>query len=168
MKSLVIYTSHFGNTRKIAEAVASGLRHHGSAQTLMVDDVRAQLPAGTDLVVIGGPTEQHGMTEPLIRFFARLEPGALAGIDAAAFDTRLRWPRWLSGSAAAAIEARLREMDAQLIAPAQSFFIKGIAGTGGRNTAELDSGEVERAQAWANSLADSLRASAPAAPRSVN
>lgn len=165
MKSVVMYASHFGNTRKIAEAIASSLRTKGSVQLFSVDDAPACLPAGTDLVVIGGPTEQHGMTEPLIRFFARLESGALAGIHAAAFDTRLRWPRWLSGSAAGAIEARLREMDARLVAPAQSFFIKGIAGTGGRNTAALDADEVERAQAWATALAESLLASVPATPR---
>lgn len=168
MNSVVLYTSHFGNTRMIAEAIGSGLRTQGAVRLVAIEDAPARLLAGTDLVLIGGPTEQHGMTAPLIQFFARLEPGSLAGVPAVAFDTRLRWPRWLSGSAATAIEAHLREMDARVVAPAQSFYIKGIMGTGGRNTAELDAGEVERAEAWAASLADSLRASASLAAQTTS
>ena len=164
MTSIVVYASHFGNTRKIAEAIAAGLRSCGPAQVYAAEEAPNRLPMRTTFVVIGGPTEQHGMTEPLTRFFARLEPSTLNGVAAAAFDTRLRWPRWLSGSAATTIATRLREAGAELIAPEESFYIKGIAGTGGRNTAELAAGEVERAQAWAAALAASVVSRSAATP----
>ena len=163
MKTIVIYASRYGNTRKVAEAIASALQPRGSTLLLAADDTPGYLPQGTDLVIIGGPTEQHGMTEVIARLFARLGTDALSGVAAAAFDTRLRWPRWLSGSAAAGITHRLRAAGARVIAPEESFFIKGAMGTGGHDTAELDAGELERAAAWAVSLAESMRATTLAA-----
>ena len=58
-----------------------------------------KFPQGTDLIVIGGPTEMHRITEPLAEVLHRIEPETLHGVAAATFDTRLRWPRWLAGSA---------------------------------------------------------------------
>jgi flavodoxin len=164
VKSIVIYTSHFGNTRAIAEAIAEGLRMRGAARVLSVEEVGSTLPERADLVVIGGPTEAHGMTPPLTEWLGRLEPDALRGMVAVGFDTRLRWPRWLSGSAGYDITEKLRQAGARVIAPAESFFIKGIAGTGGSKTATLQDGELERAAAWGVSLADRLELAAPAAP----
>lgn len=163
MKAIVIYASRYGNTRKVAEAIAGALQRRGSALVLAAGDVPGYLPEGTDLVVVGGPTEQHGMTEEITRLFARLGPDALAGIAAAAFDTRLHWPRWVSGSAGAGITRKLRGAGARLIAPEESFFINGAMGTGGRNTAELESGELEHAAAWAASLAARAEPRMPAA-----
>jgi flavodoxin len=154
MKSVVVYASHFGNTKRIAEAIAEGLRTYGQSLVFATEDVPTLMLEDADLVVIGGPTEQHGMTEPLSRFLNRLTlhaPGAVA-----IFDTRLRWPRWLSGTAAGNVSARLREAGAHIVAPEESFFIKGVVGTGGRDTAELDEGEVERAHAWAIALGEQV------------
>ncbi len=156
VNSIVIYASHFGNTKRIAEAIAGGLQSRGAAQLLSADEAPATFPVGTDLVVIGGPTEVHRMTQPLVQFFDRIGSDALRGIASAGFDTRLRWPRWLSGSAGAYITQKLRHAGARVIVPAESFFIKGTASTAGDKSPELDSGELERAAAWGVSLAVSL------------
>jgi flavodoxin len=156
MNSVVIYASRFGNTQRIAAAIADGLRASGPVQVVAAEEAPATFPAGTDLVVIGGPTEQHRMTEPVARLFDRMASAALSGIAAAAFDTRLRWPRWLSGSAAADIAEMLHQAGARVIAPPESFYIKGAAGTGGHNTAKLDAGELERAASWGAALAAAL------------
>jgi flavodoxin len=145
MKSVVVYASHFGNTRKIAEAVAEGLRTHGQSLVFATDDAPTLLLEDADLVVIGGPTEQHGMTEPLSRFLTRLAPHAPGAV--AVFDTRLRWPRWLSGSAATTVSTRLRGAGAHVVAPEESFFVKRVAGTDGHEPAELEVGELARARA---------------------
>ncbi len=163
MNSIVIYASRYGNTRKIAEAIAVGLQSHGTAQVVSVDDVPAALPAGTDLVVIGGPTEEHGLTEAIVRFFDRMGPEMWRGTAAAAFDTRLHWPRWISGSAGASIAQHLRQAGARLIAPEESFFIKGPGSVRGQ-TPELEAGEAERATAWAASLTGMLESSAQTSP----
>jgi flavodoxin len=154
--SIVIYGSHYGNTKRIAEAIADGLRSCRAVQVFPVEEAPVILPARTDLVVIGGPTEQHQMTEAVVRFCDRMAPGALRDVAVAAFDTRLRWPRWLSGSAAAGIAKRLRQAGALVIAPPESFFVQGTAATPGGKVPELEAGELERATAWGASLAASL------------
>jgi flavodoxin len=155
VNSIVIYGSRHGNTRKIAEAIAGGLRRRGPVQLIAADAAPSVLPKNTDLVVVGGPTEGHRMTEPIARFFDRIDRGALKGTPAAGFDTRLRWPLWLSGSAGAGITARLRQSGAQVIAPELSFFVAG-------KYPALEPGELERATAWGASLADKVEARVPA------
>jgi hypothetical protein len=61
----------------------------------------------------------------------------------------LRWPEWLSGSAAAGIAQRLHQARANVIGPGVSFFVSG-------KLPVLEPGEVERAAAWAASLAARL------------
>jgi hypothetical protein len=68
---------------------------------------------------------------------------------AIAFDTRLRLPRCLSGSAASGIGRKLRHAGARVVAPGESFFVT--------RAPALEEGEVERAAAWAASLAGRLR-----------
>jgi len=154
MNSLVIYGSRHGNTRKLAEAIAAELRKHGAAQLMSAEEVPSVLPERTDLVVVGGPTEAHRMTEPVKELFARLGKGALIGIKAAAFDTRLRWPKWLSGSAGSGIVKALERAGAGVFAPEVSFYVSG-------NLPVLEPGELERAAAGAASLAARLESRVP-------
>lgn len=157
MNSVVIYGSRHGNTRKVAEAIAGELRKHGAVQLVSAEKAPTLLPEQTDLVVVGGPTEAHRMTEPLARFLDRVPGGALAGKSAAGFDTRLRWPRWLSGSAGSGIVERLDWRGAHVIAPEESFFVSG-------KLPVLEPGELERAAAWAASLAAKLESTKPVRP----
>jgi flavodoxin len=159
MNSVVIYASRYGNTKKIAEAIAEGLRQYGTAQLSAAEEAPKRLPEGTELVVIGGPTESHGMTEALAEVFDHMEPEALAGVVAATFDTRLRWPRWLAGSAGVGASNKLQQAGARMIAPAESFFIKNAEKGAAPN---LEPGELERATQWATALAEQAR-SEPAA-----
>jgi flavodoxin len=144
---MVIYGSRHGNTQRVAKAIAEELRGHGSVDLLAVEDAPGVLAKKAfDLIVVGGPTEAHRMSVPLADFFERIEPGALEGKAAAGFDTRLGWPMWLSGTAAAGIATKLREAGARVIAPEASFVVAG-------KYPELRSGELERAAAWASALA---------------
>jgi flavodoxin len=144
MHSLVIYASRSGNTRRVAEAIANRLGERGSVDLRPVDEAPMEIEPDVDLVVIGGPTERHGLTPPVVEFFDRLVPQALAGRHAVGFDTRLRWPEWLSGSAGASITDRLRSLGATVVAPEESFFVT--------MKPELEPGEVERASEWAAGL----------------
>jgi flavodoxin len=145
MHSLVIYASRSGNTQRIAEAIADGLRTRGPVELQPAAEAPSAIPPEIDLVVIGGPTEAHGMTAPMKEFLDRLAPDALKGRRAAGFDTRLRWPLLLSGSAGAGITGRLHAQHANVVAPEESFFVT--------RKPELEPGEVERAAAWAAGLA---------------
>ena len=154
MNSIVIYGSRHGNTHKIAEAIASELRRHGTANLFAIDEAPSTFPKA-DLVVVGGPTEAHRMTQAMVEFFDRFGKGELEGIAAAGFDTRLAWPRWLSGSAATGITARLRQAGARVIGPEASFTVAG-------KYPVLQPGELERATAWAAMLAAQVESRAPA------
>jgi hypothetical protein len=65
---------------------------------------------------------------------------------AAAFDTRFRWPVFLSGSAARAIADRLKVKGARLVAKPGSFFVE-------RSEGSLADGELDRAGVWAHQMA---------------
>jgi flavodoxin len=147
MKSLVIYDSTSGNTRRLAEAVADALRARGEVELLSAHDAPAALPAA-DLVLIGGPTERRTLTDPMARFLDRLAPGSLRGLATAAFDTRLRWPHLLSGSAAEDIAKRLRAAGARLVLRPESFLVS--------MKPELEPGETDRARVWAIGAADAV------------
>jgi len=123
MKSIVVYASRFGNTRKLAEAIADELQTSGSVRLVAADEASPVLLKETDLLVIGCPTEGHRMMEPVSRFFERIGPTALHGMAAVAFDTRLGWPPWLLGSAAAEITKRLRAASARQVLPSESFLV---------------------------------------------
>lgn len=144
MDSLVIYATRTGNTRTIAEAIAGSLHDHGSAHLLSVEEARNGMPTGIGLLVVGGPTEGHGMTEPMVAWLDHLDGGALDGVPTAVFDTRLWWPKLLSGSAADGIADRVLALGARLVVPPESFIVT--------MKPELQPGEVERAAAWGADL----------------
>lgn len=64
MRALVVYESLFGNTEAVARAVAAGLAspHVSAVDVVEVHDAPASVPAGVDLVVVGGPTHAFGLT----------------------------------------------------------------------------------------------------------
>jgi flavodoxin len=157
VKSLVVYSTRTGNTRRTAEAIAEGLRAGGSVDVRSVTDDLAPLPDDVDILVVGGPTEGHGMTPPIASFLDGLPDGACAGRAAVAFDTRLQWPRWLSGSAADGIRQRLERAGAARPVPTESFAVT--------MKPELVSGELDRARAWGAALAAGL---APAGSAALN
>ena len=68
MKSIVVYSTRSGNTRQIAAAIADVLRSHGPVDLLAAETAPRRLTPGTDLLVVGGPTEGHRMTPPIERF----------------------------------------------------------------------------------------------------
>ena len=150
MKSVVYYASHSGNTERAASVIADALRTHGPVELLNVSDGPGAISDEVDLVVVGGPTEGHGMIPEMVEFLDRLPDRALAGRAAAAFDTRLNWPRWASGSAAAGIRQRLETAGARDPVPMESFIVS--------MKPEISDRELERAGAWAASLASRLMA----------
>jgi flavodoxin len=144
MNTCIYYASRSGNTRKIAEAMADALHARGLVRVHALEGSPPSVPADADLVIVGGPTEGHGATPAVTAFLDGIPAGALRDRAVAAFDTRLDWPKWLSGSAASVIGARLESLGARLIAPPQSFIVS--------TKPELAPGELQRAGLWAGSL----------------
>ncbi len=143
MNSLVVYGSKFGNTQRVAEAIAKGLGSHGVARVLQVQDPYALTLDAVDLLVIGGPTQAHGMSPELRVYLDALISRAPAGMRAATFDTRLKGPGFLWGSAAKAIADQLCKAAFTVVAPPESFLVEGM------KEPQLVDGEEHRAEAWA-------------------
>jgi flavodoxin len=150
MKAVVIYDSRSGYTAAIAHEVGEVLRRTMDVEVLHVTAADASELSGVHLLVVGGPTEGHGATLPMREWLAGLGTDTLAGIPAAAFDTRINWPKLLSGSAAGEISRSLRHAGVhELVAP-ESFIVSG------RVNPMPGPAELEHVTAWATTLAESL------------
>ena len=149
MNTLVVYDSQYGNTEQIARAVATRLETLGPVHLLFVREPTAIDLAGIDLLVVGGPTQGHGASPQLRGWVEALPDPALQGKPTATFDTRLRWPAFLAGSAARAVAKTLERQGARLVTPPESFLVAGGEGP-------LAEGELDRAGRWATALASAV------------
>jgi hypothetical protein len=168
MKALVMYESMFGNSERVARAVAEGLAEHVE---VVVRDVTSspggEVPVGTDLLVVGGPTHAFSMSRPgtredairqgagqglatrgLREWLDGLDPD-LHGLAAATFDTRVTRVRRLPGSAARSAARVLRRRGVRMLVLPESFFVDDVAGP-------LSPDEITRARAWGERLAAQL------------
>jgi flavodoxin len=144
VKALVLYDSKFGNTERIAEAVALALQESVPTRLASIADVGdcAEALAGVDLLLVGGPTHRHGISVPLRETLERLEGPAFGGMRVAVFDTRPHGTRLLTGSAAVRLARLLRRRGAWLVVPPASFVVESAEGP-------LERGELEHARDWA-------------------
>jgi flavodoxin len=142
MKTLVVYETGFGNTERIACAVAEALDEQGEARVSPVGGISGLRAGEIDLLVVGAPTQRHGLPDEIRELLEGVPKGALRGMRALAFDTRYRGPRLVRGSAAKDIAGLLRNLGCRVLAPPESFFVKGEEGP-------LEPGEEYRAKAWA-------------------
>jgi flavodoxin I len=143
---LVVYDSKFGNTRTIAAHIGDAL---GAGSDIAVDVLSTgdinDFPEDLDVLVLGAPTQRHGLEDTMRQFLESLPPGRLSGLPVAVFDTRMQWPKVLSGSAADGIAKRLSGLGAQLVVKPESFFVADKEGP-------LREGETERAAEWGRKL----------------
>jgi len=168
MGALVIYESMFGNTKRVAEAIADGIRQHMPVNLLEVSQAPLQIGPEYDLVVAGGPTHAHGMTTsrtrssaadraagPLVsagigvrEWLGQLAPTTTA-TSAAAFDTRIKGPKVLTGSAAGSFSRLLEDKGFRVISEPESYLVGAKAPQGDA----LLEGELSQATAWGRALA---------------
>lgn len=148
MLIVVIYDTKFGNTEKIAQAIARGAGSAGSVQVMDTTQAGASLKERPDLLLVGGPTQKRGAT-PSLRGLVESLPASLQGVPAASFDTRYRGTTWIMGSAAAEVAKRFGKAGGRLVAPPESFF---VARGGPLERQGLEAGELERAEAWGRAV----------------
>jgi hypothetical protein len=172
MRALVVYESMFGNTRTVAEAIGEGIAAHMPVEVVEVASAPTAIPADVALLVVGGPTHAHGQTNVKTRADAAQRAGdrlvshgdgirewlevvrPLGGpVSAAAFDTRIKGPELLWGSAAKAAAIELGERGLRVIDKPHSFLVGGPTGP---LFDRLIAGQRERAVEWGASLAAGL------------
>ena len=169
--ALVVYESMFGSTRLVADAVTSGLRLGGlDASLVAVGSAPAELRAGVDLLVVGGPTHAFSLSRPATRANAVTQGAspddAVIGLRewltalrlqgsrppaVAAFDTRVTKVRWLPKAAGPAALRLARKLGMRTMARAEGFLVDDVRGP-------LVDGELERAVGWGRGLAETWAA----------
>lgn len=142
MNILVIYDSTYGTTEQVAQAIVDALGGRASVRLMRVNKVQHSDLEDVDLLVLGCPTHRRKPTHAVSAFLDCVSKRSLEGISAAAFDTRYRRPRLLTGSAATTVAKSLRKAGADVGAPAESFFVASREGP-------LEPGESDRAADWA-------------------
>jgi flavodoxin len=147
MNALLVYESQFGNTAKVARAIADTLKKHTPVQLVSVNDAQPKLE-NINFVILGCPTKKQGLSPQMNAFIDKMPD--LNGIWAITFDTRHKGPKLLSGSAAPMIAKQLRQKGATLLAEPESFFCVERDGF-------LYEGELNRAVQWTNQLVAELK-----------
>jgi flavodoxin len=87
MKGLVLFRSHFGNTKLVAESIALQIRAMG--HEAIVQDVRQKLPElqALDFLMIGSPTRFAKPDGKALRVLKELRKKGFTGKPVAIFDT---------------------------------------------------------------------------------
>jgi hypothetical protein len=169
MRALVVFESMFGNTEKIAGAVARGLQLEGIDTGLVeVRSAPHRLAADLDLLVVGGPTHGFSMsrastradavrqgapseraTTGLREWLECVELDAERAPELATFDTRVTKVRWLPQAAGPSAARAGRRRGLETIAKPHGFLVDDIHGP-------LVEHELERAVEWGRHLGVSL------------
>lgn len=175
MRVAIVYESMFGNTRKVAEAIAEGVRRaepYAELSLARITDLAAD-DTDVDLLVVGAPTHLRGLSRPGSRRHALegivktpeidgvkavAEPGAdgrgvrewLEQLPEAsggrmAAAFDTRVPGPFAGSASRRIAHRLTQLGYLVIAPPQDFVLSG-------NYGPLSGDELNRARTWGSDL----------------
>ncbi|WP_336249939.1 flavodoxin [Stomatohabitans albus] len=160
MNILIVVESFFGNTREIAQVISSSLTELGHAVTLQeISDAPLTIADDIDVLVVGAPTHNRGMSTPQSRLKASegqhseeeqgvrewLTSLTFAGTPAiAAFDT-VTSRSWINGSAAKKIAKVLSAHARGNKIAIKSFIVRSAAGP-------LAPTQTMEAQSWASSL----------------
>ena len=146
MNILVVYSSRFGNTERLARAIGRALEPEHTVRILAAGDAEDVRGDDVDLLIVGAPTQVRGLLLGVRSFLRTLRNHGFTGRRAAAFDTRMPGERSQTGSASEVIAKGLRNAGCQLAVEPESFLVADFTGP----LADL---EEERAATWARRLA---------------
>jgi len=149
MKALIVYDSVYGNTERIARAMAEAIAPPGEGKALRAGEANLSELESLDLLIVGSPTHGGRPTAAVQDFLNKVPK--LQDINVAAFDTRIT-TKFVKvfGYAAGRIANNLKKKGGILIASPEGFFVTGGQGP-------LKEGELERAAAWAKGMLESKK-----------
>lgn len=127
-KALVVYDSMYGNTEKIAKALAVGLRSGGVDSTVAkLDSIQVNEVTDVNLLCVGSPTHAWNASKSMKEFLDRLKSvEGLKGKKAFAFDTKMK--SRLAGKARDNIEKDLKTLGFSIVKPSESAIVNGREG----------------------------------------
>ena len=125
---MVVYYSMFGNTEKVAKALAAGLEGGGvDVEVVKVDAVKFDELGKVDLLCVGSPVHAWNASKPVNEFLERLKSvKGLSGKKAFAFDTKMK--SRLAGSAGGKIERKLKDIGLTIARHSESAVVEAREG----------------------------------------
>jgi flavodoxin I len=157
LKALIVYDSVYGNTEKIARAIAEALASAMEVEVVKPGEVDAAKLGVADLLVLGSPTQGGRPTRAIQDFIVKIPADGLKNIDVVTFDTAMPGKSFgmrtlvkIMGYAAPRIAISLKTKGGRLTVAPASFWVDDKDGP-------LSEGEPERAKAWAKELSEGLK-----------
>lgn len=160
MNAVVVHESFWGNTERVARAIAAGLG--GDTPVLTTDDATPEILAGADIIVAGAPLLGFNLATDAMRRQIANDPKAPKPADLthrsmrelldslpagqgryATFETGFTLS---PGSAARKIARALEAAGWRAAVKPERFIVAGSYGP-------MREGEIERAQAWGAAIA---------------
>ena len=147
LKTLVIYDSQYGNTKKVAEAIAKPLNN---AKLVNVNAATTSDLDGIELLIVGSPTQGGRATQAVQDFINAIPSKSLDCVKICAFDTRFKtedqrfFIRFLMKTidfAAPKIDKSLKTKGGKGVVKPQGFYVSDKKGP-------LNQGELDRAFNW--------------------
>jgi flavodoxin len=157
MKTLIVYFSKFGNTKKVAETIAETMTRAGDARTISIDQLTASDFDQVDLVVMGSPTHYQNLPKAVRSVLQTLPQGILVGKSVAAFDTSLKmWGPLMLLTAAHRLLRKLRKLGGKRVVKPETFLVEKSDLQPDGEIDLLYDGEIERAKEWAVAILKKL------------
>jgi len=92
MKILIAYDTKYGNTKKVAELIAEGLKtvEENTISLENVKEINLEKDETFDLILIGSPNQMGAHISSVKKFIKKLASSSLKGNSFAVFDTYVK------------------------------------------------------------------------------
>lgn len=159
MKVVIVRDSAYGNTAKVADAMAATLQLFGTVRSIALKNVKRSDLARVDLLIVGSPTQGGRATKLTDEFLNDLDTEIISTAAFAVFDTRfdpktqkksLQFLMKIIGFAAPKMAAVIKRRGGKLIAEPRGFIVNTTEGP-------LKKGELERAERWVKTVFESAK-----------
>jgi menaquinone-dependent protoporphyrinogen IX oxidase len=157
MKGIIIYDTSYGNTQKIAEALAETLKEAGiETDIFLIKKVKKLSGKEYNFLALGSPTKYGTMSFAMKFFLGKIKSEEWTNKPFIAFDTenpenveksRAENKNW---SAAEKIAEKLKEKNMNQLLPVLKGLVQGWKGP-------LVDGEIENTKNYANEMATKLK-----------
>ncbi len=155
MKTIVVYDSVFGNTKKVAETIGETIGDLGEVETIQINQLTLEKLKTAQLLIIGSPTRGFEPTKPVANSLKEIKHQIYPDLKIAVFDTRMDIVKVnnkvltffvkFRGYAVDSMEKIILKNGFTVFHPGMGFFVEESEGP-------VTTGEFEKAQTWATSV----------------
>jgi flavodoxin len=159
VKSLILFRSHYGNTKQVAETIAKQVTALG--HEAVVQDLRQKLPdpAGFDFFLVGAPTRMARVTGKALSVLKQLKKKKIGDKPIAIFDTYGPLPakpedtekakKWLYPGAAGIMQKVAKDLGMNVYPETLRCNVQAFKGP-------LAEGQVEKAETFARQFVSAI------------